>query len=323
MIRNERGINAMKRVSVAIMGLVVAFCMAFALAGCASSEYTPQKKEQTVSDSALKSPGVLRVGVNASNAPYSAEQSGTIVGTDVDVAAALADQMGLKLELVDVGTSVDTAFDQENVDIVMGVTASNSAYWMSESYFSSGVALFSLTQEAQAPTASGGFKVAAQASSMSSLEVENHYGSSCLESVSDPTAAFEALKTGGVNYVAADSTSGEYVVHVSDVEAYPIALLQDPSQYSIAVAKTNTALQQGVTDALSSLKNGGVIDVVFKSWLGDQVEVSSLPVVKATAKKADDDADEKTTGSDSSSTTDASDESSSASTSTDGSTSAE
>lgn len=272
----------MKRASVLVTTLVVALSMALALCGCASGTYTPQEKEQAVSNSALKSSGTLRVGVNASNAPYAAESSGSIVGIDVDIAAAIADEMGLKLELVDVGSSADTAFSKENVDIVMGVSKANSAYWMSDSYMSSAVALFSLTQNATAPTASGSFSVAAQSSSMSAWEVSDHYGESCLRNSTDLQSAFESLQTGSVNYVAADSTIGEYVVHSSSVQAYPIALLQDPSSYCVAAPTTNTALQQAVSEALSSLKNGGVISVIQKKWLGDQADISTLKVIQST-----------------------------------------
>lgn len=273
----------MKRISLLAVSLVAALCLAVPLVGCSSTTYEPQLKEQTVSDSALNTAGTLRVGVNASNAPYSVEQSGSIVGIDVDIAAALADEMGLKLELVDVGTGVDTAFSQENVDIVMGVSEANSAYWMSDPYMTSGIALFSLTQGAQAPTSAGSFKIAAQSSSMSAIEVESHYGSGCLENAADPQSAFDSLNTGAVDYVAADSTIGEYVVHVSGIEAYPIALLQDPSSYSIAVNTTNTALQTSVQEALLTLANGGVIDVIQSKWLGDQVDLSTLSVIAASA----------------------------------------
>ena len=295
----------MKRVSVLVVGLVVTLCVALPLAGCSANEYTPTAKDQTVNDSALNTAGTLRVGVNASNAPYSCESSGSIVGIDVDIAAALADEMGLKLELVDVGTGSDTAFTKDNVDIVMGVTKSNSAYWMSDTYLSSGVALFSLTQGAQAPTAGGGFKVAAQSSSMSAIEVENHYGASCLDGVADPQSAFEALKTGTVNYVASDTTIGEYVVHTTDVQAYPIALLASPQSYAIAVSSSNTALQKAVESALSSIKGGGVIDVIQKSWLGDQADISTLNVIAASQSSTSSD-----TSSDQNSTDSSSDESS-------------
>ena len=272
----------MKRASVLVATLVVALSMAAALVGCSSGTYTPQAKDQAISNSALKSSGTLRVGVNASNAPYAAESSGTIVGIDVDIAAAIADEMGLKLELVDVGSSVDSAFSKDNVDIVMGVSKSSSAYWTSDSYMSSAVALFSLTQNATAPTSSGSFSVAAQSSSMSAWEVSDHYGESCLRNTTDLQSAFESLQTGSVNYVAADSTIGEYVVHSSSVQAYPVALLQDPSSYSVATTTTNTALQQAVSQALSSLKNGGIVNVIQKKWLGDQADISSLKVIKST-----------------------------------------
>ncbi len=272
----------MKRASVLVATLVVALSMAVALVGCSSGTYTPQTKDQAVSNSALKSLGTLRVGVNASNAPYAAESSGSIVGIDVDIAAAIADEMGLKLELVDVGSSVDSAFTKDNVDIVMGVSKSSSAYWTSDSYMSSAVALFSLTQNATAPTSSGAFSVAAQSSSMSAWEVSDHYGESCLRNTTDLQSAFESLQTGSVNYVAADSTIGEYVVHSSTVQAYPVALLQDPSSYSVAATTTNTALQQAVSEALSSLKSGGIINVIQKKWLGDQADISSLKVIKST-----------------------------------------
>ena len=282
----------MKRASVLVLSLVVALCLALPLAGCSSSNYTPQLKEQSVNNSALNTAGTLRVGINASNPPYAAQSNGTIVGIDVDIAAALADELGLKLELVDVGTATDTAFERENVDIVMGVEEANAAYWMSDDYMNSGIALFSLTEDAQAPTAAGSFKVAAQSSSMSAWEVTDHYGESCLENAGDPNAAFEMLSTGSVNYVAAESTIGQYVIHTSGIEAYPIALLQSATPRTIAVASANTELQQAVSNALNSLVSGGVVEVIEGKWLGGHVDISSLSVIPAAQNTSNDSSDE-------------------------------
>lgn len=294
----------MKRASVLVLSLVVALCLALPLAGCSSSSYTPQLKEQSVNDSALNSAGTLRVGINASNPPYAAQSNGSIVGIDVDIAAALADELGLKLELVDVGTATDTAFERESVDIVMGVEEANSAYWMSDECMNSGIALFSLTEDAEAPTAAGSFKVAAQSSSMSAWEVTDHYGESCLENAGDPTAAFEMLNTGSVNYVAAESTIGQYVIHSSGIEAYPIALLQDATPRTVAVAADNTELQQAVSNALSALVSGGVVEVIEGKWLGGHVDISSLTVIPAPAQESTDESSEDASTTDSNTTSD-------------------
>lgn len=89
----------MKRASILVVTLVMALSMAVALCGCTSNNYTPQAKEQTISNSALKSSGTLRVGVNASNAPYAADLLAH-VGIDVDIAAALGRRAwAFKLEL--------------------------------------------------------------------------------------------------------------------------------------------------------------------------------------------------------------------------------
>ena len=276
----------MKRASILVLSLVLALCMALPLAGCASNSYTPELKDQVVDDSTLNTSGTLRVGINASNPPYAAQSNGSIVGIDVDIAAALADELGLKLELVDVGTSIDTAFARENVDIVMGAEEANSAYWMSDDYMNSGIALFSLTEGAEAPAAAGSFKVAAQSSSMSAWEVTDHYGEACLENAGDPNAAFDMLSTGSVNYVAAESTIGEYVIHTSGIEAYPIALLQAATPRAIAVASDNAELQQAVSNALASLINGGVVDVIEGRWLGGHTDIASLTVIQATAPQS-------------------------------------
>lgn len=74
----------MKRTITVVLTLVTALCVCTVLSGCSSTEYTPEKKQQTVKDSALNSSGTLRVGVDASSAPYAAESSGQIVGIEVE-----------------------------------------------------------------------------------------------------------------------------------------------------------------------------------------------------------------------------------------------
>lgn len=281
----------MKRASVLVAALVIALSFSFVLAGCSSSSYTPQAKDSTVSSSALNTDGVLRVGVNASNAPYAAEQSGEIVGIDVDVAAALADEMGLKLELVDVGSNVASAFESDNVDIVLGVKENVEGCWLSDPYMHSAVALFSTDENASAPDASGSFMISAQSSSMSAWDVTDRYGEDHLNGTNDLQGAFDALANGEANYAAADSTIGAYVAHDSGMDVYPIALLGDPVSNCIAVADSNTALQTALTNALQNIKDNGVINVIITKWLGQVSDITSLQVIPEPTNNGDANAD--------------------------------
>lgn len=287
----------MKRIKMAAL-LCLTVCLVVVFAGCSAGSYTPPEKEQVVSDSALGQAGTLRVGVNADTAPLAgqATSSSKIVGIDVDVAAALADQLGVKLQIVDVGTDPDAALSAGNVDIVMGVdnAEADSAFWKSSPYLSTGVALFGKEGETTIPTATANPKVAAQVSSKSSWRVTNLFGDDALSVENDLKSAFSALSSGKADYVAADAVIGTYVVHGSSYKAQIIALLQDPSGYCVGAAKTNTALQEAVSNAIELLTSGGVIDLIEQKWLGSALDLASVTIVKAPATdKASKDADKK------------------------------
>lgn len=275
----------MNRWKIGALVCALVACLSLTLAGCQSQEYKPEGKSQTVSSTALGTPGTLRVGVNASTAPLAGQTSSSsrIVGIDVDVAAYIADQLGCKVEIVDVGNDPESALNDGRVDMVLGVDASNedAGYWKSTSYLESGVALFGTASEGAVPTTDSSPKIAAQASSKSSWRVTNLYGDDSLVVQSDLKSAFEALTKGSARYVAADAVIGTYVSHTNDYDDKIIALLQDPSGYCAAVSEKNTELQGVVASAVDKLVKGGVMNVIESKWLGGPIDIANTTVVKA------------------------------------------
>ena len=275
----------MKRMKVAVLACVVLACLSLVLAGCQSENYTPKSKEQTVSAAALGNPGTLRVGVNASSAPLAGQTSTSarIVGIDVDAAAYLADQMGLKVEIIDVGNDPATALAENKVDIVLGVDSSDEAsgYWRSNPYIQTGVALFGTAAESAVPTPDSDPKIAAQASSKSSWRVTNLFGDASLVVQNDLKSAFDAMNSGAARYVAADAVIGTYVAYTNGYDDKIIALLQDASGYCVAVAEANTELQGATASAIDTLVNGGMMNIIESKWLGAPLSLSDMTVVKA------------------------------------------
>lgn len=274
----------MKRLGITILTFLLAFST-FGLFGCANSSYTPEPQEQSIPDSALGKSGTLRVGVNASSAPLAGQTSSSsrIVGIDVDVAAYLADQMGVKVEIVDVGNDPVSALSDGNVDLVLGVDVAESEadYWRSDSYLETGVSLFGTQEDTEPPKLDSKPKIAAQASSRSSWRVTNLFGDESLDTQNDLKSAFEALAQGKVSYVAADAIIGTYVAHSNGYSDKIVALLQDPSGYCAAVAKKNTEMQSAVSAAMSELVNGGMMEIIEKKWLGVGIDLNDVPVLKS------------------------------------------
>ncbi len=272
--------------------LVASTCM---LAGCSHEEYTPQLGEAKLSTPAIGEAGVLRVGVNTNNSPLAGKSGDHIIGIDVDIAAALANQLGLKVKVVDVYGDAAGAIDDNEVDIALGIdsTSSTKGYWLSAQYFPTGVALFELASSTKTtPTATSNPKVAAQVSSKSAWAVNNIFGEDSLESVSDLATAFSDLESGKAEYVASDAVIGLYAASRANVDVKIVALLDTVSGYCAMAKQDNTELQDAVSDALSTITSNGVVDVIEDKWLGQTVDLSSLPRIEAPKQQADDAATE-------------------------------
>ena len=281
----------MKRMK-ALVCCAAAACLAMVLAGCSSQQsYTPPEKSATVSSPAIGKSGTLRVGVNAGSPPLagSPSSSSKIVGIDVDVAAALADQLGLKLEIVDVGTDPEAALKEGKVDVAMGIGSEiDVSFWRSPAYLPKGVALFSTSANATVPTKASSPKIAAQVSSTSSWQVTNEFGQDALVSENDLKSAFAALADGSAQYVAADAVIGMYAAHSGGYDAQIVALMQQPGGYCVGMLEANTELQAAVKDALAALTDGGIVSVIEKKWLGTDIDASSLPLTTgASSAKTD------------------------------------
>ena len=284
--RCEQRRNTMKPWKVGILVGAAAICMCALLVGCQTQTYAPESKTQTVSASALGKDATLRVGVNASSVPLAGQTSSSsrIVGIDVDVAADLADQLGLKVEIVDVGSDPASALEEGKVDLVLGIdasTGSDEKYWLSPPYIDTGVALFGSSNENSVPTIDSKPKIAAQASSKSSWRVTNLFGNDALVTADDLKGAFEAISNGKARYAAADAVIGSYVAHSNEYPVKIVALLQDPSGYCAAVAESNSELQAAIEAAMKSLVDGGVVDIIERKWLGESVHLDGITVVKS------------------------------------------
>ncbi len=278
-----------------LVRLGAAVCaMAFALAGLAgcspSQPYEPPALEPKVASPAVIEDGVLHVGVNTENAPLAGQPTSSmrIVGIDVDVAAALADKLGLKLDVVDVGADFETALNDGTVDIVMGVDkAEAGSFWTSDTYLPTAVALFAMDGANDVPPADTDATIAAQVSSKSAWAVSSEYEGATLDATEDLHTAFEKLSKGEVAYVAADAIIGTYAAHSAGVEAHIVALMQAPSGYAVGCLDGNTELKQAVGDTVASLMSEGIVNVIQTKWLGAPLELSSVPLTPSAAASAE------------------------------------
>lgn len=277
-----------KRV-VAMAACVLAACMVCAMCGCTES-YVPQMKSPTIEADALLEPGVLKVGVNASSYPFAGVSNSTMKGYDVDVAAAIATEMGLKVDFVDIGMSGAEALGDGTVDMVMGIDTSTvpaGTCWLSDGYAPSCICLFA-AGDTGAPAAAGEVpSVGAQTSSLSALLVSQTFGNSALKVSIDLNSVVMGLADGETGYAAVDAFVGTYVSNRLGADTHIVGLLEEPSVYAIGIDSDNAKLQKAVSDALGGLKDTGVIDVIMTRWLGAPLDLSGIEMISQVKAASD------------------------------------
>ncbi|MBU4557452.1 MAG: transporter substrate-binding domain-containing protein [Actinobacteria bacterium] len=285
------------------MRFTTAIVLVFALAAMAAC--TPAAPETVmepkIAPPAIATAGVLVAGVDFEVPPYAGKDDGRQAGLDIDVAAALAEQLGLSLETVQVAPSqAATALADGTADIVLSMPideASVLGATIVGTYVSSGPAFFVASGDASgSPEASasaqtsdgtdpvvpaelltlgslGSLRIGAQQGSASFWLLEYELGESAVEAYPTIRAAFDALAAGQIDVVASDALVGAYIAR----DFTGVRFAGQPTQaklLGIGAAVDNTELAETVRVALDKLAADGVLDAIRAKWVGE------LPVLE-------------------------------------------
>jgi len=259
------------------LSIVLALSVLSLLSGCAAEPETPAL-EPKIAPPVIGQAGVLRVGVDLEYPPFGGKDQGTDAGIDVDLAAAIAERLGLKLELVSVKPGqVAAALNDGRVDIALGATAITDAALAdistAGSYLIDGPALFSVVESGTpAPELDSAslstLRVGAQRESAAFWAVEYDHGEGFVTGFDTLRAALEALVAGEVDVVAGDAAVGAYIARDYD-DIRIVGQVGSAAPLGIAVKKDAVELETEVRSVLDALAAEGVLDTITRKWLGE------------------------------------------------------
>ena len=277
-----------------ILSLVLAMLMlSFAFVGCTGSNNNENETESDVENneavesgdaadtSYLLEDGVLTVAMEIGYPPFEnyATDGETPIGFDVDLAAAIAEYLGVEVKYMD--TAWDGIFDGLKIDkydcVMSAVTISaeraenmdfSTPYTFnyqslvinkdSDVKVSSPADLTGLKVGYQGATASDEYLGKLIATGEVDCEV-NEY-----DKVID---AFTDLKNKRLDVIICDSTvTADYLV--SEPETYELVwtLMEEPEEFGVAVKKGNEALLSKINEALAALEESGKLDEIRSDW---------------------------------------------------------
>jgi cystine transport system permease protein len=223
---------------------------------------------------ALEKSGVLRVGTEGTYAPFSYHDSATgeLVGYDVDVAEAVGDKLGLKVEFVETPfDSIFAALEANRFDVVANqvtITDERKAkYDLSQPYaIGEGVIVTKADDNSITSLADLKGKTTAQSETSNWAQVARDAGAT-VESVEGFTQAIKLLNQGRVQATVNDSLSVlAYQATTGDTSIKIAANIGEKSEQAFA-ARKDSGLMDDINGALDELEADGALERISTTYL--------------------------------------------------------
>ncbi len=256
--------------------LVMVLTLGMVFGACSS-----QEARYTVSDGKVE--GTLIMGVDDKFPPMGfRDEQGNLVGFDIDLANAVAEHLGVTLEIQPINwTMKEQELNTKNIDIIWnGYTISDERkeqVLFSEPYLKNNqVVVVDKTKGFQTLADLAGKELGVQAGStaVEALDAAAEFKSSLgnVTEFEDNTVALLELEQGGVDGVAMDEVVAQYYIAANDKDN--LVILGEklaPEEYGIGFRKEDTALRDAVQAVLSEMKQDGTVEEISTKWFGSDV----------------------------------------------------
>ena len=216
--------------------------------------------------------GKLVMVTNAEFPPYEFHDQNAIVGIDVEIAGAIAEQLGLELEIEDI------AFDSIIPEIVSGKADIGAAGMtvtedrkqnvdFSDTYaHATQVIIVKEDSEIKGVADLEGKIMGVQQGTTGDIYVSGDYGDEAVERYAKGMEAVQALAQGKVDAVVIDGEPAkQYIKEVEGLKIIDESYTDE--DYAIAIKKGNTAMVEAVNAALAELKSEGKLDEIVAKYI--------------------------------------------------------
>ena len=224
-------------------------------------------------------PGKLTMSTNAAFPPYEmVADDGSFEGIDIEVAGAIAEKLGLELQVDDMGFDAALQAAQTGKsDMVMAgvtVTEERQAVMDFSNSYANGVQVVIVKEDSPIQTVDDlananmiGCQMGTTGYIYCSDTPENGgFGEDHVTPYDDGAAAVQALMNGQIDAVVIDNMPAqEYVAANPGLKILDGEFTNE--DYAIGVAKGNTALLDAINGALEELTNDGTIQSIVDKYI--------------------------------------------------------
>lgn len=218
-------------------------------------------------------PGKLIMSTNAAFPPYEmTTDSGEFEGIDIETAQAIADKLGLELQIDDMDFDAALlAVQQGKSDMVMaGVTVTDERQNVMDFTDSYATGIQSIIVKEDSDIASvddlAGKKIGTQRGTTGYLYCSDDFGDENVVAYDNGLTAVQMLNNGQVDCVVIDNAPAkEFIAANPGLKLLDTAYVEE--SYAIGVGKGNTELKDAINTALEELKADGTLQAIVDKYI--------------------------------------------------------
>ena len=271
--------KALSLMTAAALVLSLAACGSTASSAASSEAASPEAasseaaSENETAELSTVEPGKLIMSTNAAFPPYEmTTDSGEFEGIDIETAQAIADKLGLELQIDDMDFDAALlAVQQGKSDMVMaGVTVTDERQNVMDFTDSYATGIQSIIVKEDSDIASvddlAGKKIGTQRGTTGYLYCSDDFGDENIVAYDDGLTAVQMLNNGQVDCVVIDNAPAkEFVAANPGLKLLDTAYVEE--SYAIGVGKGNTELKDAINTALEELKADGTLQAIVDKYI--------------------------------------------------------
>ncbi len=261
----------MKKIIAMLLALMLVMTGIAVFTACDNTNDDPA--ETTDAETETK---VLKMATNAYFQPYEYYDNGVIVGIDAEIAAAIAEKLGMELEIVDMEfDSIITAVKEGSVDFGMaGMTVTEKRLEevdFSTSY-ANGVQVIIVKEDSAITSVDdlfaegAAYKVGVQLGTTGDTYATGDFGSDNVTTYANGNEAVLALLGGSVDCVIIDNEPAKALV-AANAGLKILDTTYANEDYAICVKKGNSELLAQINQAIKDLTADGTIDTIIAKYI--------------------------------------------------------
>ena len=246
----------------------------------ASSEETSEAaSSETASESAdaaeltTVTAGKLTMSTNAAFPPYEmTADDGSFEGIDIEVAAAIADKLGLELQVddMDFDAALLAAQNGKSDMVMAGVTVTDERQKVMDfsDTYAEGIQSIIVPEDSDIASVDdlAGKTIGTQRGTTGYIYCTDDFGEDSVVAYDNGLTAVQALNNGQVDAVVIDNAPAkEFVAANTGLKILDTAYAQE--DYAIGVAKGNTALLDAINGALEELQADGTLQSIVDKYI--------------------------------------------------------